>query len=675
MVTLRPGLDQSSQNTVSSQHRELIVWNARTEPGYVVDKLLSTWTTLSSTQIHSSSVHQKDRKDWGENALGLLDEAKREVEKEEESELEESDVSIEGSAFSGDWDHRPTEVNKRAQRNVRFDSKPSWPNVTIYGTQTREDARKAVPAKPVPTSRTTGSNEDHRGRPESSRRNIPPTEHLHGASRWRGGQRSMPGDGRYTHPLYNQSNEYGSPLHRREERNPSLFPNPASSNGYGQRNSFANPYLGTRPATYPQHAPPPPQPPPVPTSEGLRLSKIEDLLAAQQDSLARFLHEHSGAHDSAQTKSLSAMMSEYNKIIRDLTRSFKQEKETRHRTEEDTVAERNRLVIIAEERLAMIQKLERMIVQQKDEQRKAEEEWQCEKQAFQQQIATTAEMKEAALKDVIKARAVTDELQQRIEVLKAEAEAERKFRTEDAIKAADARRKADADSAERFQRYQKLLRESAEAPKRNPADGLHRVQPTLKMKGNSIEISGYTAETLGCPMNSLLSPQRVAHDYTQRLEIDTSYTHPSWTRGERPSSFVASLRSLQSASPSIANFSNKTGRQDQQMILFPFRPNANIARLSGLQQSLEKAGVGSILQEQQDGNSGQVVLYNGSNNELVQSTVIWDPPILDLGSELLLTYKQVGWKPVYCRKSGKCFAISSISPLTTNSWWTDLLLW
>ena len=77
------------------------------------------------------------------------------------------------------------------------------------------------------------------------------------------------------------------------------------------------------PVAYP---PAPPPPPPVPSSDEPRLSKIEDLLAAQQGNLARLLREQAAANDGAETKHLFAVTSEYNKFVRELTRSLKQEK-------------------------------------------------------------------------------------------------------------------------------------------------------------------------------------------------------------------------------------------------------------------------------------------------------------------------------------------------------------
>jgi hypothetical protein len=55
----------------------MIVWSRQTEPGQVVDRLLSSWTTLSSYQIILSSTrHEGD--DWREGIVRMAEEAKEE---------------------------------------------------------------------------------------------------------------------------------------------------------------------------------------------------------------------------------------------------------------------------------------------------------------------------------------------------------------------------------------------------------------------------------------------------------------------------------------------------------------------------------------------------------------------------------------------------------------------
>jgi hypothetical protein len=51
---------------------------------------------------------------------------------------------------------------------------------------------------------------------------------------------------------------------------------------------------------------------------------------------------------------------------------------------------------------------------------------------------------------------------------------------------------------------------------------------------------------------------------------------------------------------------------------------------------------------------GQLVpyKYEDAGDQIVRSTIFWESSALSLGSELLLTMKQAGWRPTYTRISG-----------------------
>jgi hypothetical protein len=152
IISLRSTPNRVSQNASSSTNREMIVWNARTEPSYVVDKLLFAWTTLSSEQISLSSIHQEDHKDWSNNVLKLLDEAKKEVDKENITDSETSVTETGASGLDGDyWEGRPTEFKRRIRRTARIDSRQS-----------------SVPRPHVRFEQTTGSILKNDGTPNNS---------------------------------------------------------------------------------------------------------------------------------------------------------------------------------------------------------------------------------------------------------------------------------------------------------------------------------------------------------------------------------------------------------------------------------------------------------------------------------------------------------------------------
>jgi hypothetical protein len=530
------------------------------------------------------------------------------------------------------------------------------------------------------------------------RKDVSKSQHKRVVPRGNSTPGTLLNDGRYDHPLYQpKPPDTAAPLqYSSPRRNPFLYPRTNAAIDYtppvhppeAQWNPFVNSYMNGSAAAWSSSVPPPPPatsvpnptPPPMPVSDNPRLSKIEDLLANHQGNLAQLLREQreaTVAKNEAETKNLSATTSRYEKIAQELGHALENEQRARQKLEEEAVSERSRLESVVEAGLVKVQGLEEALAHQREELEREQSSWLGEKQTLQARITSIAETKEVALRNAVEARAVTNDLTEHIATLKVAAETERRVRMEEATRAAEARKKADADSTERFQRYQRLLKESTEVHQRVDLDERRSTRPTLRLKDSnrSIEVSGYTADTLGCSMNTLLLPQRLYQDDSPGLEIVTRDNCMSWSRRERHNSFIGPSRSLQSASVSIASFGNKTNsRQSQQTLLFPLRSNANVARLAELQESLDKAGLSAVIQDSSDHSSGEVIMFNGGTDPLVQSTVFWDPPMLDLGSELLSTYRQYGWKPTYCRRSGSSFTPLSRRSLTLSSWRTHLLL-
>jgi hypothetical protein len=63
----------------------------------------------------------------------------------------------------------------------------------------------------------------------------------------------------------------------------------------------------------------------------------------------------------------------------------------------------------------------------------------------------------------------------------------------------------------------------------------------------------------------------------------------------------------------------------------------------------------TVFDDSSDSGTGDMVLSGTASESFVRSTLFWEAPMLTLGSELLLTMRDMGWKLNYSRKSGKSF--------------------
>jgi hypothetical protein len=64
-------------------------------------------------------------------------------------------------------------------------------------------------------------------------------------------------------------------------------------------------------------------------------------------------------------------------------------------------------------------------------------------------------------------------------------------------------------------------------------------------------------------------------------------------------------------------------------------------------------GVQTAFDDSSDLGTGDLVLSGTASDLVVRSTLFWEAPMLTLGSDLLLTMRDMGWKLNYSRKSGK----------------------
>jgi hypothetical protein len=100
------------------------------------------------------------------------------------------------------------------------------------------------------------------------------------------------------------------------------------------------------------------------------------------------------------------------------------------------------------------------------------------------------------------------------------------------------------------------------------------------------------------------------------------------------------------------------------MIVFPTKADRNSRKIAELQTSLTRFGIGSVFEDPEELQSlhiGQLVpyKYDDESDQIVRSTIFWEASVLSLGSELLLTMRQAGWKPSYTRISGNDLLLKS----------------
>lgn len=775
LVTLRSAA-RATPGKLPMTTREMIVWNSRTEPSYVVDKLLFTWTTLSQEQIRMTSAHQI-RHDWSDRALQMLDEAKKEVDQEKilDSDAEpsdENDDDLGPPEFTQAW--RARRVKPRESRepsvsrpHVRFrvpesdrpvsvPSRPANTSVPPYApafsdvsfdetpldsTDTTDHRSKAnVEKDPWSFSfakgRDTGKNAgdtETQGAEEGTTASVDSTSiwsDKSGTDDWdiwgtpsfrkkskkgtEGTKTSLPGNqkqsrqpeekdagpspfldhGEKKQAHVETGSEYDSyddtvslsssssddtttaiPSGRPQRRtyegnprnhsqtyqsgNPTLPPHPHSQPWnafnpypYLHRNAVPTAYPPMPPIPSPPAMPPSPAPPTVAAdTRNSRLSKIERLLVAQQHSLAEMKNSQDGSRGRTELQHLSNATDGYNQTIRQLAQSLDSRNETRRQVEADVAAERKHAMAAAEDKLKIIHALEQLITRQKEDQRRAEDAWVAEKASLQQQVSRAAGSEQTALKDVAATQLAVAEMQKSLELFRAQAETEKRVRMESEVKLAEARRKMDEDNKSRFQHYEELLKASKKAQKSRELETQLPVRQTIVQDhGRSIEVNEYTAEALGPSSSSLLSPLRYFQNEPWRPEVNARYNDRSNPRRERRSSFVTSSHTQQSSGMSLAGFGSPTV---QQTIVFPGRSNADNARMVRLQDSLARCGVQSAYDELHESRNNEMVLSQTVGSQLVRSTIFWEAPMLGLGSELLLTMRDLGWKFSYSRKSGK----------------------
>ena len=773
LVSLRFAPRKTPEETPPPTTREMIVWNSRTEPKHVVDKLLLTWTILSHEQIRLTSVQQV-KNDWSDRALQMLDDAEKETDQEKivESELDGTDdENIRRPSWAKRARQRESLQSSNPRPRVRF-KYPAADNVflrpgstpvppiapdfgdtdtdddaaepTVSSRDSRRKARLATDDDPwissvaeernksstaAKTTRNTKRSEEgttatattspawasnlsdddwgfvaskkkkkkgetgdfkvaSSGRQDSSKHPIdklaepaPVSQsgkkqekraHVETESEYDSYDDTVSMSTNSTgdtvtasFPSAHQPNpqdDYRYIPHRPFGHGYPPYPSPPPNSAWNPFNPFASPDLGGAPPCYPpaMHLPTmnppithPPPPAMAPNMNDSRLSNIERLLTAQQQKLAQVENDQTSSNNDSEVKRLSNVTEEYNKTIRQLAQSLDDRKGSQREVAADAIAERKHVMAAAEEKLRIIHGLEKLISQQNEEQRKAGERWSQEKLHLQEQAEKAARLEQLAHKDATTAQQTATELQKSLELLQAQVETERRVRIENEVKLAESRRKRDEEHKARFEGYEELLKASRLSQDKKELNTQRPVRQTLvRDQGRSIEVNEFTTEALGPSSSTLSSPLRFIQNSFWRSEVNTKHDNGPRSRREQHNSFATSHKPS-SSGLSLAGFGNSYARQNQQTIVFSERSNTDIARLARLQDSLTKSGVQTAFDDSSDSGTGDMVLSGTASDMLVRSTLFWEAPMLALGSELLLTMRDMGWKLNYSRKSGK----------------------
>jgi hypothetical protein len=766
LVSLRFAPRKIPEETLPPTTREMIVWNSRTEPKHVVDKLLFTWTTLSHEQIRLTSAQQVQH-DWSDRALQMLDDAKKETEQEKivDSEVDGTDdeniwrppsfararraeqrESLQSSkprprvrfqypeaenassrpkdtpvppvapdfrdTDTDDVAAEPTVVSRDSRRKARLTTEddpwvysiaeernesrtavrktgktnkseagttaaatsssawtrnPSDDGWGFIGSTTKKEkgetgefkaaslskqdsSRQPVDkfAQPTPLSKS-GKKQEKRAHVETESEYDSYDDTVSMSTNSTVDTVTAPSSIPYQP---NPQDDYPYIPQRPFEHGYPTYPPPPPNPAWNPFNPFASPDLGGAPLGYPPTMHPPithPPPPVIAPNENVsRLSKIERLLTAQQQ------NDRSSSNNDAEVKRLSNVTEEYNKTIRQLAQSLDARKDSQQQIAADAIAERKHVMAAAEEKLRIIHGLERTISQQNEEQQKAEEKWSREKLHLQEQAEKAARLEQIAHKDATTAQQMASEIQKSLQLLQAQVETERRVRIENEVKLAESRRKRDEENTARFEGYEKLLKVSRLSQERKELDTQRPVRQTLvRDHGRSIEVNEFTNEALGPSPSALSSPLRFIQNSFWRPEVNTKHDNGPRSRHERHNSFATSHKP--SSGLFLAGLGNSYARQSQQTIVFSERSNIDNARLARLQDSLTKLGVQTVFDDSSDSGTGDMVLSGTASESFVRSTLFWEAPMLTLGSELLLTMRDMGWKLNYSRKSGKSF--------------------
>ncbi|PWO26444.1 TolA, Membrane protein colicin uptake [Pyrenophora tritici-repentis] len=608
--------------------KEMIVWSRQTEPNQVVDRLLYAWTTLSPDQI-SLSATRESGDEWRDDVMSMIEEAKP----DDTSSFQDWETIAEG-------DKDAAEVRQEAHDRV-LDRKRRRPLPKVHesgpplnpplrrsrrrSTTTMEQLDKAWSTqaddgKKAPRVRYMDSEESTTTYDEKPRREN--THDSDSRNPFKPGYR-QPSVDEYVTP-------WEQPIHLRIPVHvPNLPYHPPVPPPYGSYWPPPHDYDFMHPqAPLPIAVPPPPPPaqkagePPEPLQEpptGFDTAEKEDCILSKLEKL--IYHQENEKENNA-----VATDAQFARLEQLLTSNAE--------------AEARRENAIIEEQLTQMQHA------RKHDEQKLE---QLEKQA--------QEARELVEKKVAAAQAAKEAAEASLRF--AQSEADKRAREEAAIKVAEEKKKIEDANKQQIEHYEELLRVVKEQRSESDQNNQGTVRRTRISEGNrSIDVTEYTADKRGS--SSLMPIPSFGHLQTSQFRSDRYMDRQGDYARSRPGrreSFHSSVTSMRSSrrSPTPTN-SSTTSNKSQQLIVFPAKANRDSPAISTLQRSLAEFGVDCVFQDLESSSYDQLIPYSyaeSNEEQIVHSTILWESPMLSLGSELLFSLRKAGWKPTYTRTSRK----------------------
>jgi hypothetical protein len=709
----RSPLPTASTSTGDAE-KTMIVWTAQTEPNQVIDRLLSTWTTLTHEQIGLSSRHQVDNK-WRQDFLNTIEEAKHEGESdfnkwEEDNPYssEESD-SIESviNEVSDPHSHR-TRVphvaipNKPASRS----SYEGWTDNVSIATSKSDVEEEEVP---VPTFVSTDSkrgnkksgerrnpkqdkshkktNTNHTrsdrahtaaGRTNPFANNVssaprrPTTSRVYSVADGYAAPNGVPG----RVPVYplNPGHHHQFPVPRSDSLNPftlggyqNPFESQASRNPFGSGNFPSTAFSGD-----------PPWPPQAPLHEDTVAHPSSTASSKHPNEQKDSQHITTNPKEDAMLATISRLLADLDKsktsniedprlgnILQLLILQQEQHAEVELEKAKATAEIEMKQILAARDRDdSRIRQLEALILQQKEEQEKSDARWRAERAALDEESARQAkETKELAEREIAAARSAKKAERKALKF--AQAEAEKRAKEQANAKAKAERKKSNKQSNERIQKYEKLLDAAVEGRATAFQSMEQPLRRTCITDGNrSVEVAEYTMDPSKPHANTSILTPGFLQDVMYGARTDNRLDHSRTRIGQRLLNQSYSPVTSQSSSRFVPlEMKDTTETQhdiNQQMILFPARLNKSSAKTTELKSSLAKIGVNTSFVENEFDHFEASSHMQDMSNEVVRSSVFWEGPSSSLGSELLSTYRRFGWKPPYARASSE-LSVQSLS--------------
>ncbi|KAF1833788.1 hypothetical protein BDW02DRAFT_499724 [Decorospora gaudefroyi] len=667
----------------TADNKAMIVWSRKTEPSQVVDRLLSSWTTLSSDQITLSSTRNDDD-DWREGIMRMIEEAKEEHDMSfgqwelQNESADEDFIAVPAGVLPTGFDSNPTPRRPSTHLDDWTDRRQTLSDIDTREQTSRDETHVRWPAD-MPPTRPSRPRLPSRLRPLDPRRRAEIPRPVKAASREPESPR--------VRTIYSQQTDAASSNmpRRRSPHRPHVqrSPIPRHTNPFIPQippplppsllSQWQEPYIGPHFPSYPPGPPRPPyfsadpqwpnRPPAAPplTPPTRSVQSVEEQ-AVKADAVAK---------EKAVVAAIEKLLEERDQKSKAESNDPKYARLVQLLTaqqESDARTEREQTEIVAEEKAKHLQlarekederlrHLECVIMEQREQQREMESRWREERSTMDQRAEKQVqEARDLAAKEIAAARSEKKAAQDALDSTKAETNRREQEKAE-AI-SAEEQKKIQDNHKQQMQGFEDLFRAVQEQYLKPEKDSQRPVRRTRIAEGNrSVDVTEYSTTKRDPPMFTSFSPTRFFQDEISRFDIglertnDRLRSHKSFRE-----SFRGSAASLQSTrTPSRNTDASSTTQKSQHLIVLPVRTNRNSPAISELQTSLARFGVDSVFEDPQDMQIGQLVPYehDDTSEQVVRSTLFWEASVLSLGSELLLTMRRAGWKPAYTRISGR----------------------